>query len=122
MKTILSVFGVLLLSSTVAFGQTTTQAIAWDYPVAPAISQAYTQTVAFDATQVVGAITCVARPAGSTCSIPFATVIAPGAHSITVTAIGGGMQVSTTQAIDPSKFPANITNPRVVVTVVVSVP
>lgn len=113
---------VALLAVHVA-AQVPQRSIAWDYTVPPAVAQAYTHTVTLDGTLLTGAVTCVATATGSSCSLPL-----PGAvdvqvpHTVAVTAVGGGVQQTTSITTDPAKVPRPASGLRITVTVVVEVP
>lgn len=101
-----------------------TVTFAWDYRAAPADVATYTQIVTVDGALVTAPITCgprVGAPTETTCSVPIAA-LAPGAHTLSVTAQRGGASAeSRFVGIDPSTGPKNAENPRVTVTVTITV-
>lgn len=117
---ILVAIGILIASAASA---QTGRSIAWDYPVAPSVAQGWAHTVTLDGTVLAGTVTCVAAPSGSTCSMPVPTPVDLAApHTVVVTAIGGGVQHTSTVTTDPARAPRPAGGLRIVVSVTVEVP
>ena len=103
----------------------TTNTLAWDYDAPPAEVATYTQTVVVDGTTVAGLPSCIARqgnPQHTTCQIAI-PALAPGAHTISVTAARAGQTAEPRlTGLDPLDGPRSPQGPRVTVTVTITVP
>jgi hypothetical protein len=101
-----------------AVGQTTST-LLWDYPgVAPAVVATYQQAVTVDGVAVTGTPSCTGSATLTICSltVPGGT----GSKTYAVTATLNGVQRTTMRAIDPGVGPVQPGNPRITVTVTVT--
>lgn len=103
----------------------TTNTLAWDYTVATTEVATYAQTVAVDGTVVSGTPTCAAKvgaPTQTTCQLAI-PALSTGTHTLSVTAARGGVTAETRiTGINPATAPQNPGNPRITVTVTVTIP
>lgn len=124
MRTRLFMLLAALLCATTVSAQTTS-VLVWDYDAPQADVATYTQAVAIDGAAQTGAPACTAHasnPQQTTCRLTI-TALAAGPHTISVTASRGGMTAETrVTGVNPANIPRNALNPRVNVTVVVTIP
>ena len=100
----------ILLSATVAQGQTTTHKLAWDQSEAPTVLANVAWTLKVDTgTPSVVTPTCVAKGSGSTCSVPIPSFTTTGPHTVTITGDNGFGPVSGSLTGSPMSPPVNIT-------------
>lgn len=114
----------LLMLPTLAQAQQTA-AIGWEYPVALATVNTYTQSVRVDTTTITATPTCVATtPTLTSCTVPTAP-LATGTHTLSVTASLNGITAQTTlSGVNPSSTttaPQNPANIKYQINVVINV-
>lgn len=117
MKKIWIAFAMMFVAAP-ALAQTTT--LNYEYlNTTPATVATYTQATTIDGVRVTAAASCAARGADTVCTQPLPTM-APGTHTITVTATLGAMSASGSLTADPSQRPSTPT--KLTITVVVITP
>jgi hypothetical protein len=122
---VIAALALLFLTPLTSAAQTT-QTLAWDYVAVPvATVQTYQQSATVDGAPITSSIVCapsVSVPTTTTCKVPLVPPLSAGPHTMAVTAVSNGVEKLESVVIDPSKGPTTLSNPRVTVTVIVTVP
>ena len=107
-----------------ASAQTPAPVLSWDYDVSPTEVASYTQAITVDGAPVAAMPTCAPRqnaPQETTCSLP-APELTPGPHTVAISATKNGITATTTiTGLDRGTGAHNPRNPRVTVSVTVTV-
>lgn len=121
MKKALLTLGALLFS-TAALAQTPEVKLQWEYDKALTDVQAYAQAVTVDGTAITTAPTCTSAGSAKTVCSVVANQLATGTHTVAISATANGVTAETKiVGISASNAPQNAKNPKITITVTVSV-